>query len=152
MHQMDDSAFTASNQVTSRKTVLCTRTVPSAGNVPTRCPSKQQGNKPNHEGHEFQEESRGSHETHREEWKRSQDQPQFSYKNNRCLHCAGDHQSRDCPMRQQQATTTSNPASGTGIYQNTSQFLNASLPHGSHNFHKIFNICPQHQSHRSTHN
>ena len=31
MHQMDDSAFTASNQVTSRKTVLSNRTVPSAG-------------------------------------------------------------------------------------------------------------------------
>ena len=103
------------------------------GHIPTRCPSKQQGNKPNHEGHEFQEEARGSHETCREEWKRSQDQPQFSYKNNRCLHCAGDHQSCDCPMRQQQqATTTSNPASGTDIYQNTSQFFSTSLPHSLH--------------------
>ena len=36
-------------------------------------------------------------------------------------------------MRQQhQATTTSNPASGPGIYQNTSQFLNTSPPHTSH--------------------
>ena len=35
-------------------------------------------------------------------------------------------------MRQQQATTTSNPASRTGIYQNTSQFLNTSPPHSSH--------------------
>ena len=34
--------------------------------------------------------------------------------------------------QQQQATTTSNPASGTGIYQNTSQFLNTLLPHSSH--------------------
>ena len=34
--------------------------------------------------------------------------------------------------QQQQATTTSNPASGTGIYQNTSQFLNTSPPHSSH--------------------
>ena len=62
------------------------------GQVPTRCPSKQQGNKPNYEGCEFWEEAKGqSQETHREEWKRSQDQPQFSHKNNRCLHCAGDH-------------------------------------------------------------
>ena len=96
------------------------------GHVPPRCPSKQQGNKPHQEGHKFQENSQ-SHETHKEEWKRTQDQPQFSHKNNKCLHCASDHQSRDCPMRQQhQANTTSNPASGPGIYQNTSQFANTS--------------------------
>ena len=34
--------------------------------------------------------------------------------------------------QQQQATTTSNPASGTGFYQNTSQILNTSPPHSSH--------------------
>ena len=34
--------------------------------------------------------------------------------------------------QQQQATTTSNPASGTGIYQNTNQFSNTSPPHSSH--------------------
>ena len=69
----------------------------------------------------------------REEWKRAQDQPQFSHKNNRCLHCAGDHQTHDCPMRKQhQAPTTSNPASGTGIYQNTNQFSNTSPQHSSH--------------------
>ena len=144
------------------------------GHVSTRCPSKQQGNRPNHEGCEFQENGQ-SHEIHREEWKRSQDQPQFSHKNNSCLHCAGNHQSCDCPMRQQQqATTTSNPASGTGIYQNTSQFSKTSPPHNSHSqqhsqqsqstvgitaptlpvtnqqFPHSFNICLQHQSHRST--
>ena len=101
------------------------------GHVPTRCPSKQQGNRPNQEGYKFWENGQ-SHEIHREEWKRSQDQPQFSHKNDRCLHCAGNHQSHDCPMRPQQATTTSNHASGTGIYQNTSQFLNTSPPQSSH--------------------
>ena len=36
-------------------------------------------------------------------------------------------------MRQQhQAPTTSNPASGTGIYQNTNQFSNTSPQHSSH--------------------
>ena len=96
------------------------------GHVPARCPSKQQGNKPHQEGREFRENSQ-SHETRKEEWKRSQDQPQFLHKNNKCLNCAGDHQSRDCPTRQQhQANTTSNPASGPGIYQNTSQFSNTS--------------------------
>ena len=89
---------------------------------------------PNYEGYKFWEEAKGqSHETCREEWKRSQDQPQFSHKNNRCLHCAGDHQTHDFPTgKQQQATTTSNPVSGTGIYQNTSQFSNTSPPHSSH--------------------
>ena len=104
------------------------------GHVPARCLSKQQGNRPIYEGREFWEEAKSqSHETHREEWKRAQDQPQFLHKNNRCLHCAGNHQTHDCPMRQQQqAPTTSNPASSTGIYQNTSQFSNTSPPHSSH--------------------
>ena len=96
------------------------------GHVPARCPSKQQGNRPHQEGHEFLENSQ-SHETRKEEWKKSQDQPQFLHRNNKCLHCASDHQSHDCPMRQQhQANTTSNPASGPGIYQNTGQFSNTS--------------------------
>ena len=102
------------------------------GHVPAWCPSKQQGNRPNQEGHEFWENNQ-SHETRKEEWKKSQDQPQFSHRNNKCLHCASDHQSRDCPMRQQhRANTTSSPASGPGIYRNTSQFLNTSPPHTSH--------------------
>ena len=93
--------------------------------VPARCPAKQQANKPNQEGCEFWENSQ-SHETRKKEWKRSQDQPQFSHRNNKCLHCAGDHQSCDCPMRRQHtANTTSNSASGPGIYQ-SSQFSNTS--------------------------
>ena len=104
------------------------------GHIPAKCLSKQQGNRPTYEERKFQEEERSqSHKTHREEWKRAQDQPQFSHKNNICLHCAGDHQTWDCPTRQQQmAPTTSNPASGAGIYQNTSQFSNTLPPHNSH--------------------
>ena len=106
--------------------------------VPARCPSKQHGSRPNQEECKFQENSQ-SHETHKEEWKRSQDQPQFSHKNNRCLHCASDHQSHDCPTRQQhQANTTSNPASGPGIYQNTSQFQTLHL-HILHTHSNILN-------------
>ena len=49
-------------------------------------------------------------------------------------HCAGDHQSRDCPMRQQhQANTTSNPASGSGIYQNTKHLQTLHLFHSKAN-------------------
>ena len=91
------------------------------GHVLTRCPSKQQGNRQN------QEEDSPSHEMNREKCKRSQDQPQFLHINNRCLHCAGDQQSCNCPMRRQhQANTTSNPTSGPDIYQNTNKIANTS--------------------------
>ena len=44
------------------------------GHVQVKCSFKQQGNRPTHDGCEFREEVRNqSHETHREEWKRSQD-------------------------------------------------------------------------------
>ena len=73
-----------------------------------------------------------NHETHREEWKRPQDQPKFLHKDNRCLHCASDHQTHDCSTRQQhQAPTISDHARATGIYQNLNQFSNTSLQHGS---------------------
>ena len=89
--------------------------------MPTRCPSKQQSNRPT------QEENSQNQRTHREECKRSQDQPQFLHINNRCLHCASNHQSHDCPTRQQhQDNTTSNSASGPGIYQNINKFANTS--------------------------
>ena len=32
----------------------------------------------------------------RDQWRRNQDLPQFSNHHNRCLHCAGDHQTKDC--------------------------------------------------------
>ena len=129
---MDDSVSAAGNQDTSKRLSRATILLRcrKRGHVPARCPSKQQGNKPNQEGRKIWENSQ-SHETHKEEWKRLQDQPQFLHKNNRCLHCASDHQSHDCSMRQQHtANTTSNPASGPGIYQSTSQFSNTS--HASH--------------------
>ena len=51
----------------------------------------------------------------RDQWRRNQDLPQFSNCHNRCLHCAGDHQTRDCATTwQRQTPTTNNPASGTG--------------------------------------
>ena len=103
------------------------------GHIPAKCPSKQQGNRPTHERHECQEEVRNqSHETRIEEWKRSQDQPKFSHKDNRYLHCASEYKTHDCPTRQQhQAPTTSNHARGTGIYQNLNQFPNTSPQHSS---------------------
>ena len=73
------------------------------GHTPDRCTSKPQ---------------RNTHETgeSRNQWRRNQDLPQFSSHHNRCLHCAGDHQTKDCTTtRQWQTPTTNSPASGTGI-------------------------------------
>ena len=54
---------------------------------------------------------------------KAQDRPQFSNRTNKCLHCAGDHGTCDCPTRQQShAPSIGNPTNGTGIYQNNSQF------------------------------
>ena len=87
------------------------------GHTPDKCTSKPQRNGHTHEATE------GS----RDQWKRNQDLPQFSNRNNRCLHCAGDHQTRDCATtRRWQTPTTNNPASGTG----TSTHSNApNTPH-----------------------
>ena len=75
------------------------------GHVPVRCPNKPHQDKPTCE---MTEESR-------DQWKRTQDLPQFSNQNNRCLHCAGNHQTQDCMTSQQHhAPTTNNPTGGTG--------------------------------------
>ena len=94
------------------------------GHMPAKCPTKQQDNR-------WQDERCDSadkrHKTHREDWKKSQDRPQFSNKTNKCLNFAGDHGTRDCPARQQPHTPPiSNPVNGTGIYKNNSQSQNHS--------------------------
>ena len=101
------------------------------GHVLARCPTKQQDAGQAPEGHEFHGPNHESNELHRDEWKRSQDQPRFSNPDNRCLNCAGNHATHDCPTRhQQQAPTTSSPASGSGIYNSQSN-LNISSPPNS---------------------
>ena len=73
------------------------------GHTPDNCTSKPQEN-----GH-----SRETGES-RNQWRRNQDLPQFLNRHNRCLHCAGDHQTKDCTTTQQRQTlTTNSPASGT---------------------------------------
>ena len=75
------------------------------GHTPDKCTSKPQRNGP----------TREATEESRDQWRRNQDLPQFYNRNNRCLHCAGDHQTRDCATTWQwQTPTTNNPASGTG--------------------------------------
>ena len=55
----------------------------------------------------------------RDQQKRNEDLPQFSSHHNKCLQCAGDHQTANC-TRQWQTPTTNSPASGTGtsLHQN----------------------------------
>ena len=80
------------------------------GHTPDRCTSKPQRNRHTCQTGES-----------RDQQKRNEDLPQFSSPHNRCLHCAGDHQTANCTTTlQQQAPTTNSPASGTGtsIHQN----------------------------------
>ena len=80
------------------------------GHAPDRCTSKPQKNRHTHQTGES-----------RDQQKRNEDLPQFSSHHNRCLHCAGDHQTTNCTTTwQQQTPTTNSPASGTGtsIHQN----------------------------------
>ena len=78
--------------------------------MPDRCINKPQRNK--HIRHTGES---------RDQQKRNEDLPQFLSHHNRCLHCAGDHQTTNCTTTQQwQTPTTNSPASGTGtsIHQN----------------------------------
>ena len=55
----------------------------------------------------------------KDQQKRNDDLPQFSSRHNKCLQCAGDHQTTNC-TQQQQTSSTNSPASGTGtsLHQN----------------------------------
>ena len=108
------------------------------GHIPVKCPTKQQDNRWQDERHESSNERC---KTHRENWKKSQDRPQFSNKTNKCLNCAGDHGTRDCPARQQPHTPpVSSPANGTGIYKNSSQSQNHSPQQHSQQSESTMNI------------
>ena len=87
------------------------------GHTPDRCTSKSQQN-----GHTCQTgESRN-------QWRRNQDLRQFLSHHNRCLHCAGDHQTTDFTTQQWQTPTADSAASGTdtSIHQNTSNTSHSS--------------------------
>ena len=92
--------------------------------IPARYPTKQQNGRQQDERHESADKRC---KTHGEDWKKAQDQLQFSNKSKKCLNCAGDKRTHDCPTRKQpHAPLTSNPANGTDIYQNNLQFQNNS--------------------------
>ena len=95
--------------------------------IPAKCPTKNQGNQQQDKtcknGNQQQMDER------HENWKSAQDQPQFSNPNNRCLHCAGDHRSCDCPMRHQhQAPPTNNPVNSTGTQSQYSPHFSQTSP------------------------
>ena len=136
----------------------CTR-----GHIPVKCPTKNQGNQ---QQDETCKNCNQQMDERRENWKRAQDQPQFSNPNNRCLHCADDHGSCDCPMRHQhQAPPTNNPVGSTGINSQYSPcFSQPSLPQHSQQSHSTARSStpmlminnpqqfqPGHQRHTSIH-
>ena len=95
------------------------------GHIPAKSPTKQQDNRQQDERYKSIDKRC---KTHREDWKKAQDRPQFSNRTNKCLNCAGDHGTQDCPTRQQpHVPPIGNPANGTGIYKNNSQSQNHSL-------------------------
>ena len=102
------------------------------GHTPVNCPNKRrpQQNKMHKSGNWWPE---GKCKN----WKRTQDQPQYSNSENKCLHCAGDHRSCDCLTRyQHQALPATNPVGSTGT-------------HSPHYFPWFSNPSPQHHSQQS---
>ena len=95
------------------------------GHIPVKCPLKKQGR----QQQDKRCESDQGTENHREDWKKAQDQPQFSNPGNRCLNCAGNHRTYYCLMRQQhQAPPINNPVNGQGIYNYSPQHFTQQSP------------------------
>ena len=82
-----------------------------------KCPLRKQGRQQPDERCESVNQGTDKRcKTQREDWKRAQDQPQYSHLNNKCLNCAGNHKTHDCPTRHQhQAPPANNPVGSTGI-------------------------------------
>ena len=128
---MDDSAPATSNQVTSRKTVQSNRTVPSAGQEDTYLQGALLNSRATEQ---IMKDARRKQKT------RAMKLTEKNGKGHRINHSSCIRTADVSTVlaitklmrQQQQATTTSNPASGTGIYQNTSQFSNTSPPHSLH--------------------
>ena len=98
LHQMVDSALGVNSQ-DCQEPPYCSK-CKTRGHILAKCPSKRQNNRQPDEKHKNAD--RQQHKkckNHKENWKKAQDQPQFSYKDNRCLNCAGNHRTHDCPMR-----------------------------------------------------
>ena len=86
------------------------------GHIPVKCPLKKQGRQQEDVKNESVNQGMDKRcESCREDWKRAQDQPQYSHLGNKCLNCGGNQETHDCPMRQQhQVPPANNPISSTG--------------------------------------
>ena len=73
------------------------------GHTQDRCTNKSQRTRHTHPAGEPRDQQR-----------RKDDLPQFSSHHNKCLQCAGDHQTANC-TRQQQSSSTNTSTNGTGI-------------------------------------
>ena len=91
------------------------------GHTQDRCTNKSQRTRHAHQAGEP-----------RDQQKRNEDLPQFSSCQNKCLQCAGDHQTANC-TRQCQTPSTNNPASGTGtpLHQNAPSTSHTSVHNNS---------------------
>ena len=92
-----------------------------------KCPLKNQNKQQQEERQESDKGTVEKHENCREDWKKAQDQPQFSNPDDRYLNCADNHRTHDCPMRQQhKAPPINNPVNGHGIYNYPPHFTQPS--------------------------
>ena len=91
------------------------------GHTQDRCTNKSQRTRPARQAGEP-----------RDQQKRNEDLPQFSSHHNKCLQCAGDHQTTNCTW-QQQTSSTNSPASGTGtpLHQNAPSTSRTSVHNNS---------------------
>ena len=87
------------------------------GYTPDRCTSKPQQNGHTHQAGESRDQRR-----------RNQDLPQFLSHHNRCLHCAGDHQTKDCTTTRQQQTRALTVLLVVQVFQHTKM-------HQTHHIH-----------------
>ena len=99
------------------------------GHIPVKCPLKKQGRLQQDERCESDQGTAKRCKNHREDWKKVQDQLQFSNPDNRCLNCAGNHRTCGCLMRQlHQAPPVNNPVNGQGIYNYSPQHFTQQSP------------------------
>ena len=87
--QQDECLYSYCNQRSCPKIPYCSK-CRTRGHTPDRCTNKPQRNRHTRQTGES-----------RDQQKRNEDLPQFSSHHNRCLQCAGDHQTTNCTMTRQ---------------------------------------------------
>ena len=91
------------------------------GHAPDRCVNKPQKTRHTHPAGKP-----------RDQWKNKNDLPQFSSHHNKCLQCAGDHQTANCMQPQPSSTNTSTTGTGIPPHQNAPSTSRMSAHTNSH--------------------